>query len=38
MKDYVEKEHNTLDKYWWNIYWEVCRNNGMKIKTEVTSK
>ena len=27
MKDYVEKEHNTLDKYWWNIYWEVCRNN-----------
>jgi len=36
MKDYVEKEHNTLDKYWWNIYWEVCRNNGMKIKTEVT--
>ena len=19
MKDYVEKEHNTLDKYWWNV-------------------
>ena len=28
MKDYVEKEHNTLDKYWWNTYWEVCRKNG----------
>jgi len=36
MKDYVEKEHNTLDKYWWNTYWEVCRKNGIKIKTEVT--
>ena len=36
MKDYVEKEHNTLDKYWWNIYWEVCRKIGIKIKTEVT--